>query len=61
LSFGLRRSFAAGAEAHLTGPLAMAPAVTAEMAKGFTRRMVKVMMSGRGDEPIDLAKTNLWR
>jgi pyruvate dehydrogenase (quinone) len=41
--------------------LAMPPAVTAEMAKGFTLYMVKAVMSGRGDELIDLARTNLWR
>jgi pyruvate dehydrogenase (quinone) len=41
--------------------LAMPPAVTLEMAKGFTLYMVKAVMSGRGDEIIDLAKTNLWR
>jgi pyruvate dehydrogenase (quinone) len=41
--------------------LAMPPAVTFEMAKGFTLYMVKAVMSGRGDELIDLARTNLWR
>jgi len=41
--------------------LAMPPAVTLEMAKGFTLYMVKAVVSGRGDEIIDLAKTNLWR
>ena len=41
--------------------LAMPPAVTLEMARGFTLYMVKVVMSGRGDELIDLARTNLWR
>ena len=41
--------------------LAMPPAVTLEMAKGFTLYMVKAVMSGRGDELIDLARTNLWR
>jgi pyruvate dehydrogenase (quinone) len=41
--------------------LAMPPAVTLEMAKGFTLFMVKAVMSGRGDELIDLARTNLWR
>ena len=41
--------------------LAMPPAVTMEMAKGFTLYMVKTVMSGRGDELIDLARTNLWR
>ena len=70
-------AFAAGAEAHLTGELAvgagiidavvnrtelaMPPSITLEMAKGFTLYMVKAIMSGRGDEIIDLAKTNLWR
>ena len=41
--------------------LAMPPAVTVEMAKGFTLFMVKAVMSGRGDALIDLARTNLWR
>ena len=41
--------------------LAMPPAVTLEMARGFTLYMVKAVMSGRGDELIDLARTNLWR
>src|SRR6266436_3639137 len=41
--------------------LAMPPAITVEMAKGFTLYMVKAIMSGRGDEIVDLAKTNLWR
>jgi pyruvate dehydrogenase (quinone) len=41
--------------------LAMPPAVTLETAKGFTLYMVRAVMSGRGDELIDLARTNLWR
>jgi pyruvate dehydrogenase (quinone) len=41
--------------------LAMPPSITAEMAKGFTLYMVKAVMSGRGDEIIDLARSNLWR
>jgi pyruvate dehydrogenase (quinone) len=41
--------------------LAMPPAATLEMAKGFTLYMVKAVMSGRGDQLIDLARTNLWR
>ena len=41
--------------------LAMPPSVTVEMAKGFTLYMMKAVMSGRTDEIIDLAKTNLWR
>ncbi len=41
--------------------LAMPPSITAEMAKGFTLYMVKAVISGRADEVIDLARTNLWR
>jgi pyruvate dehydrogenase (quinone) len=41
--------------------LAMPPSITVEMAKGFTLYMVKAVMSGRVDEIVDLAKSNLWR
>jgi len=41
--------------------LAMPPSITVEMAKGLTLFMVKAVMSGRGDEVVDLASTNLWR
>lgn len=41
--------------------LVMPPKVTAEMAKGFTLYMLKAVMNGRGDELVDLARTNLWR
>jgi pyruvate dehydrogenase (quinone) len=41
--------------------LAMPPSITLEMAKGFTLYMVKAVISGRGDEVIDLARSNLWR
>jgi pyruvate dehydrogenase (quinone) len=41
--------------------LAMPPSITVEMAKGFTLYMVKAVISGRTDEVIDLARTNLWR
>ena len=41
--------------------LAMPPAVTVEMAKGFSLYMAKAIMNGRADEIIDLAQTNLWR
>jgi pyruvate dehydrogenase (quinone) len=40
--------------------LAMPPAITVEMAKGFTLYMIKALISGRTDEIIDLARTNLW-
>jgi pyruvate dehydrogenase (quinone) len=41
--------------------LAMPPAVTLDMAKGLTLYMVRAVMSGRGDELVDLARSNLWR
>ena len=41
--------------------LSMPRSITLEMAKGFTLYMVKAVMSGRGDEVLDLAVTNLWR
>jgi pyruvate dehydrogenase (quinone) len=40
--------------------LAMPPSITIEMAKGFSLYMVKAILSGRADEIVDLAKTNLW-
>jgi pyruvate dehydrogenase (quinone) len=41
--------------------LAMPPAITVEMAKGFSLYMVKAVLNGSDDEVIDLARTNLWR
>jgi pyruvate dehydrogenase (quinone) len=41
--------------------LAMPPAITVEMAKGFTLFMMKAVMGGRTDEIVDLAQGNLWR
>lgn len=41
--------------------LAMPPAIQLEQAKGFTLYMLKAVLSGRGDEILELAKTNLWR
>jgi pyruvate dehydrogenase (quinone) len=41
--------------------LAIPPKLTAEMATGFTLYMVKAVMSGRADEVLDLARSNLWR
>ncbi len=41
--------------------LAMPPAIQLEQAKGFTLYMLKAVMNGRGDEILELAKTNLWR
>ncbi len=39
--------------------MTMPPAITAEQVKGFTLYMIRTVMSGRGDELIDLARTNL--
>jgi pyruvate dehydrogenase (quinone) len=41
--------------------LAIPPKITTEMAKGFTLYMVKAVLSGRTDEVVELARTNLWR
>jgi pyruvate dehydrogenase (quinone) len=41
--------------------LAMPPAITVETAKGFTLYMLKAILSGRGDEIVDLARRNLRR
>lgn len=67
-------AFAAGAEAHLTGELAVCagscgrgnlrlpapPAITLDMAKSFSLYMLKALFNGRGEHLVDLAKTNLW-
>lgn len=67
-------AFAAGAEAHLTGELAVCagscgqgnlhlpapPAITLDMARSFSLYMLKAPFNGRGEDLVDLAKTNLW-
>ena len=40
--------------------LPIPPAITTEMAKGFTLYMVKAVMGGRADDLVDLARANLW-
>jgi pyruvate dehydrogenase (quinone) len=40
--------------------LPIPPAITAEMAKGFTLYMLKAVFGGRAEDLIDLARTNLW-
>jgi hypothetical protein len=37
----------------------MPPTITVEQIKGFSLRVLRAVMSGRGDEVLDLAKTNL--
>ncbi|MGF6127470.1 pyruvate dehydrogenase (quinone) [Pseudomonas frederiksbergensis] len=44
-----------------TQELAMPPAIKLEQAKGFSLYMLKAVMSGRGDEVIELARTNWFR
>jgi pyruvate dehydrogenase (quinone) len=41
--------------------LSMPPTITREQAAGFSLWAIRTVMSGRGDELIDLARTNLWR
>jgi pyruvate dehydrogenase (quinone) len=39
----------------------MPPTITLQQAKGFSPFMLRVVLSGRGDELIDLARVNLRR
>jgi len=41
--------------------LSFPPTITIEQAKGFGLWSIRTVLSGRGDELIDLARTNLWR
>jgi pyruvate dehydrogenase (quinone) len=41
--------------------LSMPPTITLEQMKGFSLFMLRAVLSGRGDEIIDLARTNLLR
>ena len=41
--------------------LSMPPTISLEQALGFSLYMLRAVLSGRGDEVIDLAKTNLMR
>src|ERR1700724_1771004 len=41
--------------------LPIPPAITTEMAKGFTLYMVKAVLNGRADEIVELARSNLRR
>jgi pyruvate dehydrogenase (quinone)/pyruvate oxidase len=38
--------------------LSMPPKITLEQMKGFTLYMAKAIISGRGDEVLELGKTN---
>ena len=39
--------------------LSMPPTITPEQVKGFSLRVLRAVMNGRGGEVVDLAKTNL--
>ncbi len=41
--------------------LVMPPKIKAEQAKGFSLYMLKAIINGRGDEVVELARTNLLR
>ena len=41
--------------------LAMPPKIQAEQVKGFSLYLLKAVMNGRGDQVVDLARTNLMR
>jgi pyruvate dehydrogenase (quinone) len=40
--------------------LSMPPSIGLEQIKGFTLYMIKAILNGKGDEVVDLAKTNLF-
>jgi pyruvate dehydrogenase (quinone) len=42
-----------------TQELSMPPTITVEQIKGFSLWVLRAVMNGRGDEVLDLAKTNL--
>ena len=41
--------------------LSMPPTIQMEQAKGFSLWAIRTVLNGKGDELIDLARTNLWR
>ena len=41
--------------------LSVPPTITLEQMKGFSLFALKAVLSGRGDEIVDLAKVNLFR
>lgn len=41
--------------------LSMPPTITYEQAKGFSLFLLRVVLNGRADEVVDLAKVNLLR
>ncbi|WP_136610417.1 ubiquinone-dependent pyruvate dehydrogenase [Sinomonas albida] len=65
LERGLKEAFAYDGPAlvdvsTIRQELAMPPTITAQQASGFTLYALRTVLSGRGDEVLDLAKTN-WR
>jgi pyruvate dehydrogenase (quinone) len=41
--------------------LLIPPSINLEQIRGFTLYMIKAVLNGRGDEVVDLARTNLFR
>ena len=41
--------------------LSIPPAISAQQVKGFTLYAIRTILSGRGDELVDLADTNVFR
>lgn len=41
--------------------LSLPPKIQLDQAKGFSLYMLKAAFSGKGDEVLDLARSNLWR
>ncbi len=45
---------------HVRQELLVPPSINLEQIKGFTLYMVKAILNGKGDEVVDLARTNLF-
>ena len=58
---GKRWLFGSYLHGSMANAMPMPTLITAEMPKGFSLYIVKAIISGRADEIVDLAKTNLWR
>jgi hypothetical protein len=39
---------------------AIPPTISAKLARAFMSYMVKAVVDGRGDDLVDLARSNLW-
>ncbi|HEY6766677.1 MAG TPA: hypothetical protein VI386_18100 [Candidatus Sulfotelmatobacter sp.] len=50
-----------GTHTNMRQELSMPPTITVDQAKGFSLFMLRAVLSGRGDEIVDLARVNVFR